>query len=96
MSDEPGERIRAAVLAYLSDHPDALTETEATVVRDGEAFREDDGTVRIGSWRLEERDGDPVLVRQRGGPSRLTVVRLDDSDGDWQVTGVDDEHYSFG
>lgn len=96
MTHDTAERIRNAVLAYLRDHPDALTEREATVVRDGETAREDDGTVRIGSWRLEERDGDPVLVRQRGGPSRLTVVRLDESGGDWQVTGVDDEHYSFG
>jgi len=35
-------------------------------------------------------------VKQRGGPSRLTVVHLEERDGDWQVTGVDDEHYSFG
>jgi hypothetical protein len=91
MSDT-AEAVRAAVVRYVSYNPTALDGSELRPIRSGEAFREADGTVRIGAWRLEERERGPVLVRGQGvGNERRTVVRLDESDGDWRVTGVDEE-----
>jgi len=86
------EAIRAAVVRYVSYNPHALDGSELRPIRSGEAFREDDGTVRIGAWRLDERDGGPVLVRGQGvGNERRTVVKLEERDDDWRVTGVDEE-----
>ena len=60
MSDT-GERIRAAVVRYVSYNPAALEGSELAPIRSDEAFREDGGTVRIGAWRVtgvdEERVG---------------------------------------
>jgi hypothetical protein len=91
MSDT-AEAIRAAVVRYVSYNPHALDGSELRPIRSGEAFREDDGTVRIGAWRLEERESGPVLVRGQGvGNERRTVIRLAETDGEWRVTGVDEE-----
>lgn len=91
--DETGERIREAVVEYAQRNPDALDEEEIAPIRNGETFRDQDGAVRIGSWLLEERDGDPVLTRQLGcdTPTRLRILYLDCDAGDWQVIGVDEE-----
>ena len=87
------EAIRAAVVRYVSYNPHALDGSELRPIRSGEAFREDDGTVRIGAWRLEKRDSGPVLVRSQGvGNEQRTVVRLEESDSEWRVTGIDEEH----
>jgi hypothetical protein len=89
---ETAEAIRAAVVRYVSYNPHALDGSELRPIRSGEAFREDDGTVRIGAWRLEERESGPVLVRGQGvGNERRTVVRLEERGGDWHVTGIDEE-----
>lgn len=90
--------IRSAVLSYLADHPDALTDEEEARIREGEALIDQDDNLRIGSWLLEDRQGTPVLTRERQGQlSRLTVIYLEKSgDGDWRVTDVGEEHYSFG
>jgi hypothetical protein len=89
---DTAEAIRAAVVRYVSYNPHALDGSELTPIRSGEAFCEDDGTVRIGAWRLEERESGAVLVRGRGvGNEHRTVVHLEESDGDWRVTGVDEE-----
>lgn len=89
---ERGEKIRAAVVRYVSFNPTALGSSELKPIRNGETFREDDGTVRIGGWRLEERDGGATLVRQQGvGSDRRTVVSLTERDGEWRVTGVSEE-----
>jgi len=86
------EAIRAAVVRYVSYNPHALSGSELTPIRSGEAFREDDGTVRIGAWRLEERESGPVLVRGQGvANERRTVVSLEERDGDWRVTDIDEE-----
>jgi len=86
------EAIRAAVVRYVSYNPHALDGSELTPIRSGEAFCEDDGTVRIGAWRLEARDDGPVLLRGQGvGNARRTVIRLAETDGDWRVTGVGEE-----
>lgn len=91
MSDT-AEAIRAAVVRYVSYNPTALDGSELTPIRSGEAFREDDGTVRIGAWRLEERESGAVLVRQQGvGDERRTVVRLEERGENWRVIGVDEE-----
>ena len=94
---DTAEAIRAAVVRYVSYNPTALDGSELTPIRSGEAFREDDGTVRIGAWRLEERDDGPVLVRGRGvGTGRRTVVSLEERDGGWRVTGVGEERSDGG
>ena len=60
MSDT-AERIRTAVVRYVSYDPTASDGSELAPIRSGEAFREDGGTVRIGAWRVtgvdEERVG---------------------------------------
>lgn len=87
--DDEGEAIGAAVVRYVSRHPGVLDRAELAPIRNGETYRDDDGILRIGSWRLTERDGDPVLVRRRGSdPPQLTVVSLEENDGDWRVTDV--------
>jgi hypothetical protein len=89
---ETAEAVRAAVVRYVSYNPAALDGAELRPIRSGEAFREDDGTVRIGAWRLEERESGPVLVRGQGvGTERRTVIRLAETDGEWRVTGLDEE-----
>lgn len=89
---ETGEAVRAAVVRYVSVNPTALDSAELKPIRNGEAFRDEDGTVRIGGWRLEERDDGAALVRQQGvGSDRRTVVWLAERDGEWHVTGVSEE-----
>jgi len=96
MSDT-AERIRAAVVRYVSYNPAALEGSELAPIRSGEAFREDDGTVRIGAWHLEEREDGPALVRGQGvGSDRQTVLWLAERDGEWRVTGVDEERVEPG
>ncbi len=89
---ETGEKIRAAIVRDVSVNPTALDSSELKPTRNAEAFREADGTVRIGGWRLEERDDGAVLVGgQDVGSDRRTVVSLTERDGDWYVTGVSAE-----
>jgi hypothetical protein len=96
MSDT-GEAVRAAVVRYVSVDPTALDGSELKPIRNGEAFRDEDGTVRIGGWRLEEHADGAVLVRQQGvGSDRRTVVSLTERDGDWHVTGVAEEPVECG
>ena len=89
---ETAEAIRAAVVRYVSVEPTALDGAELKPIRNGEAFRDEDGTVRIGGWVLEEREDGPALVRQQGvGSDRRTVVSLTERDGDWHVIDVETE-----
>ena len=89
---ETAEAVRAAVVRYVSVNPTALEGAELKPIRNGEAFRDEDGTVRIGGWHLEDREDGPALVRGQGvGSDRRTVVSLVERDGDWQVTGVETE-----
>lgn len=89
---ETGEAVRAAVVRYVSVHPTALDGAELKPIRNGEAFRDEDGAVRIGGWVLEDRADGAALVRGQGiGSDRRTVVSLVERDGDWHVTGVDEE-----
>lgn len=89
---ETAERIRAAVVRYVSYHPTALDPAELAPIRNAETFRDEDGTVHVGSWPLEAREDGPALVRPQGvGSDRRTVLSLAERDGDWQVTGVDEE-----
>jgi hypothetical protein len=47
--------------------------------------------------RLEEREDGPALVRGQGvGSDRQTVIRLKERDGEWQVTGVNEERVGSG
>ena len=96
MSDT-GEAVRAAVVRYVSYDPAALDGAELKPIRNGEAFRDEDSTVRVGGWHLEERVDGAALVRQQGvGSDRRTVLRLVERDGEWQVTGVDEERVGSG
>lgn len=89
-----GERIKRAVVSYATDNPDALP--EGTVERlEAATPREDaDGTLRIGRWLFETRNGEPVLThreRTEGSIFRVTVIHLEETDEGWRVRDVSGE-----
>ena len=89
-----GERIKRAVVSYATDNPDALPEETVERLERATPREDSEGTLRIGRWLLETRDGDPVLThRERGEGSMfgITVIHLEETDEGWRVRDVSEE-----
>jgi hypothetical protein len=93
VTQQDGERMRAALIAALSQASDPALQAEGARLRESPVVIGTD--LRIGPWLLDKRGDEPVLVwRQQSAPGGLVnqLARLSaTSSGDWSVTSIDQE-----
>lgn len=95
LTQDDGERMRAALIDALSRAPDPALQAEGARLRNGTVLLGPDNDLRINSWLLDVRSGQPVLVRREQASRAAMVNRLAHLSGTpggaWTVTAIGEE-----